>query len=215
MKTYLDNLRPFEKRVVVGVGVLLFIVLNVWFVFPHFSDWGNMKIRRREAQEKLQKYLGEINKKPFYEGQLKQLQSENQDVPAEDQSIQFARAIQNEQARSGVQITGTTKPTYRTNQFFVELSQNLTILSGEKELIDFLYSLGAGNSLIRVRDMSVRPDPPRFKLNANVKLVASYQKKAATPAPRGRATKTTAASPAPAWLAVSTPKPLTTTVNRP
>ena len=39
MKTYLDNLRPLEKRVVVGVAVMAFVVFNLWFVVPHFSDW--------------------------------------------------------------------------------------------------------------------------------------------------------------------------------
>ena len=40
MTSYLDrlNLRPFEKRLVVGVGAVLFVVLNAWFVVPHFSD---------------------------------------------------------------------------------------------------------------------------------------------------------------------------------
>jgi len=42
--------------------------------------------------------------------------------------------------------------------------------------VDFLYNLGSGNSLIRVRDLSLRPDPPRQQLSGNVKLVASYQK---------------------------------------
>ena len=42
--------------------------------------------------------------------------------------------------------------------------------------MDFLYSLGSGNSLIRVRDLTMRPDAPRQQLSGTVKLVASYQK---------------------------------------
>ena len=69
--------------------------------------------------------------------------------------------------------------------------------------MDFLYSLGSGNSLIRVRDLTLRPDPPRQQLSGTVKLVASYQKnppKKAAPA----------ASPASANA-----KMVTTTAKRP
>jgi hypothetical protein len=42
-----------------------------------------------------------------------------------------------------------------------------------------------GLAFPNVRDLSVRPDPPRQQLLAQVKLVASYQKRAsARPAPR-------------------------------
>ena len=53
MKTYLDTLRPSEKRLVVGIGLIFFVVLNFWFVLPHFDDWNNRKIDIKKAQEKL------------------------------------------------------------------------------------------------------------------------------------------------------------------
>ena len=63
MTSYLDrlNLRPFEKRLVVGVGAVLFLVLNAWFVVPHFSDLGQAEKRPTDAIEKLEpKLLFEI-----------------------------------------------------------------------------------------------------------------------------------------------------------
>ena len=48
----------------------------------------------------------------------------------------------------------------------------------EKSLVDFLYSLGVGGSLIRVRSMTLSPDPVRQKLQGSLTLVASYAKKA-------------------------------------
>ena len=85
----------------------------------------------------------------------------------------------------------------------MELTQPISVQSGEAQLVDFLYNLGSGNSLIRVRDLTLRPDPPRQQLSGTVKLVASYQKnppKKAAPA----------ASPAPANA-----KMVTSTAKRP
>ena len=97
-------------------------------------------------------------------------------MPAEDQQNQFARAIQNQQVQSGVGIQSFGRTTVRTNQFFLELTQLISVESGESQLVDFLYNLGSGNSLIRVRDLALHPNPPRQALSGNVKLVASYQK---------------------------------------
>jgi hypothetical protein len=204
MNTYLSNLRPFERRVVVGVGILLFIVLNVWFVIPHFSDWGNTQAEMAEAREKLVKYETEINQMPTIERQVQAMQSEALEVASEDQAMHFSSAIQSQAAQSHVQIIQTSKISERTNQFFLERSQLLSVQSGESELVDFLYNLGAGNSLIRVRDLSLRPDPPRQQLQANLRLVASYQKKSTKTAPKASPGKT--ASPAASGKSTATPK---------
>ena len=89
----------------------------------------------------------------------------------------------------GIQQFGKT--TTQTNQFFLELTQLISVLSGEAQLVDFLYNLGSGNSLIRVRDLQLRPDGPRQQLGGTIKLVASYQKarpKRAVPASPSTAT---------------------------
>ena len=80
--------------------------------------------------------------------------------------------------------------------------------SGEKPLVDFLYNLGSGNSLIRVRGLSLRPDPPRQLLAANITLIASYQKK---PVARRAASPATAAAAAPREAG----KPATPTDKKP
>jgi Tfp pilus assembly protein PilO len=197
------NLRPFEKRLVVGVAVVLFIVLNLWFVVPHFSDLGQAQKRRTDALEKIRRWQVEINQMPVYQRQVKEMASEGQDVPAEDQQNQFSRAIQMQQAQSGVNISSTSKQTVRTNQFFLELTQQISVQSPEAQLVDFLYNLGSGNSLIRVRDLALKPDGPRQQLSGTVKLVASYQKNPPKKAAPG-------ASPAPANA-----KMVTTTAKRP
>lgn len=178
MKNPLDrlNLRPFEKRLVVVVAAVLFVVLNAWFVFPHFSDLAQAQKQRADAQEKIGRWQVETNHTSSYQRQIRELESEGQAVPAEEQQNQFSRAIQMQQAQSGVNITSTSKQIVRTNQFFLELTEQVSVESGEAQLVDFLYNLGSGSSLIRVRDLALHPNPPRQALSGTVKLVASYQK---------------------------------------
>ena len=72
-----------------------------------------------------------------------------------------------------------SRPLTRTNDaFFVEQIQNINVTATDDELVDFLYKLGSDVSMIRVLDLELQPDPSRQKLNANIKLVASYQRSA-------------------------------------
>ncbi len=197
MTGFLDklNLRAAEKRLVVVVVVVVFVVLNLWFVIPRFGDWTRTKNRMAQAQRKLGGYQVEIGQMRNYQTQVRAMESEGASVPAEEQAVQFSRAIQMQQAQSGVNIIGTSKQSTRTNQFFLELTQVVSVQSGEPQLVDFLYTLGSGNSLIRVRDLTVKPDVTRQQLSSNVKLVASYQKKQAV-RPAAPATKPPASPPA-------------------
>ena len=194
MKDYFARLSSLERRFVVGVLIVVFVLLNAVFVWPRFSDWGKMQTRMANARKTVGVFEKEIAEMPKYEKQVKAMESEGLAVPPEDQSIDFLRAIQSKAAESGVTILGNNRVSARTNQFFLEQSQGLTVQSGEQQLVDFLYNLGSGNSLTRVRALTLRPDQPRHQLSANITLVASYQKK---PAARTAApTATTAAKPA-------------------
>ena len=190
MKGYWENLRPFEKRVLVGVATMLFAIFNLWFVLPHFSDLAKMRQRLKDAQTALETRKAAITQIPTIQTQVNKLQREGQDVPAEEQALQFARRITDEQMRSGVTPQGGGKIFTQTNLYFLEQSTTVNVEGNEQQLIDFLFNLGSGNSTIRVRDMNLHTDAPRQKLAANVKLVESYQKtqksggSPAKPAPR-------------------------------
>ena len=173
------NLRPFERRLVVVVAIALFLVVQILFVWPHFGDLTKMSARRGKASQELAVRETEIAQTNKFVKDLKAMEGEGLAVPPEDQTAELMRAIQSQAAQSGVTITANSKPTTRTNQFFLEQSQQITTISDEAALVNFLYNLGAGNSLIRVRDLTVRPDQTRTRLTATVKLVASYQKKTA------------------------------------
>lgn len=183
MKKYLAQLRPMERRLVVAIGVVLLIVLNAVFIWPHFADWGNLRGRLDEAHRKLKLYQSATNQIPVLEKQVKSFASEGEFVAPEDQAINLMRTIQAQASQSGFGIQNYSRALMRTNDaFFVEQVQNITVVATEDQLVDFLYKLGSGASMIRVRDLTLQPDPPRQKLMADIRLVASYQKNRA-PAP--------------------------------
>jgi hypothetical protein len=195
MNQYLTRLSPLERRFVVGVAVVAFVVVNLIFVWPHFGDRAIYTSRLERARKTISTYQTAIDKSASIEKQVKTLENEGAPVPQEDQAIEFLRTINNTAAMNGVNIVGNNRQPVRTNQFFIEQSQAVSSVSGDKELVNFLYTLGAGNSMIRVRDLSMRRDPSGTQINANMKLVASYQKKTPTRTAAPPATASTAPAP--------------------
>jgi hypothetical protein len=177
MNGYWNSLRPMEKRLVVGVGTMVVILLNLWFVVPHFSDLPKVQERKAKAQRTLEMFQKEIDQKPKYARWVAELQGEGQNVAWEDQIYQFQNAILSEVTRTGVQIQNQIKPHSQTNQFFIDQIQSINLQAKEQQLVDFLFGLGNGTSLIRVRDLTLHADPSHTLLQAGIKLVASYQKK--------------------------------------
>jgi Tfp pilus assembly protein PilO len=175
-KTTWGNLRSAERRLVIGVAVLLFIVANLVWVRPRFADWGKTKERLETARGKLEKYEKEIREAEKVKSKIAELERTGGGVQQEDQANNFSRAILQQAFQSGVEIKGTAKQQLRTNEFFVELIQSISVQSREENLVDFLYNLGSGDSMIRVRDLPLRPDAAHQYLSGNIKFVASYQK---------------------------------------
>ena len=172
-------------------------MLNLWLVVPHFSDWRTLQVQKETASDKLEKFQKEISQEGKYKSDIAKLESEGMEVPQEDQAIHFSSTIQSEANRAGVQINQTGRIVTRTNDpFFVELTQTLGVQSKEQNLVDFLFSLGSGNSLVRAKDLSLGPDPPRQQLSAKVTLVASYQRKPSARPAAAQPTPTRAATPA-------------------
>ena len=142
------NLRPFERRLVVGIGVILFLVLNLVFVWPHFKDWRETREKLEAAHATIAKYRAEIAQAPEYEKKVKVYEDEGAAVVAEDQANQFLRTVQNQAAVSGVTITSISRQSTRTNEFFLEQLQTFQVQAREEQLVDFLFNLGSGESII-------------------------------------------------------------------
>jgi len=177
MKKYFAQLRPFERRVAIGVVVVVFLVLNYVFVWPHFSDWGNLSRRLDTARSKLKLYQTAVAQTDACQKQVDSLQSQGEFVALENQGVNMLRTIQTQSAQSGVSIVNNSRQITRTNDaFFVEQVQNINVTADDGKLVDFLYKLGSGASMIRVRDLEMQPDGTKQHLVANIRLVASYQK---------------------------------------
>jgi Tfp pilus assembly protein PilO len=181
MKKYFEQLRPVERRLVVGVAVVLLIVLNAVFVWPHFSDWNDLRNRLVKAKAELARNQKAVTQLPTLQAQVNAFTKAGESVAPEDQAINLMRTIQSQAATCGFGIQNYSHAMTRTNDaFFVEQVQNINVIATEEQLVDFLYKIGSGASMIRVRDLELQPDALHQRLTANIKLVASYQK---NPAP--------------------------------
>jgi Tfp pilus assembly protein PilO len=179
VKKYFAQLRPLERRLAVAVLVVLFLVLNYVFIWPHFSDWSRLRYRLADAQRKEVLYRTTIAQSAQYAALVKKMEGAGGTVAPEDQAINFIRTIDSQSARSGVGIINMSRQMTRTNEFFVEVAQSINVTAGDEQLVDFLYKLGSDASMIRVHDLELQPDPAHQHLNANIRLIASYQKAAA------------------------------------
>lgn len=176
MKKYFAQLRPLERRLAVGVAVILFLVLNWIFIWPHFSDWRNLKTRQKNARDSLRLYQTAISQSTNYEALVKKFEGQGGFVAPEDQAINMMRTIQLQSAQSGMNSPNFSRTTTHTNEFFTEQTQNINVSATDAQLVDFLYKLGNDASMVRVIDLELQPDGTKLRLTGNIRLVASYQK---------------------------------------
>jgi hypothetical protein len=213
MKRFWEQLQPTERRWVAVIGVIVFLVLNYIFIWPHFSDWSRAEARMKKAHDLMNLYQAELKNTSTYEKKIKELQSDGGPaVDDDDQAIDLVRFYTSRANSNEVQIINNSRAVTSTNDpFFVNHEMQLNVQGREPQLVNFLYSLGAGNSIVRVRALSLRPDGPHQQINANISIVASYAKRAPARAP------TTSPSPAPATAPAKTalPTPPTAAVKSP
>lgn len=204
------NLRPQERRLVVIVAIVVFVVLNFWLVFPMFGEYGKTEQRIKDSSAKHKSYQDEISKRPAYQKELDDLKTQGGYVPTEEAGLRLAQEINSQAALSGVTITSMTPlqrqaSSGKTNAFFEEATVTVNINSDETNLVDFLYRLADKDLLIRAKSMNIGTDPSRMRLQGPITLVKSYQRR---PPPRAAA-PSAAAKPAatPAASAKTVPAP--------
>ena len=177
MKKYFEQLRPMERRLAVGVIVVLLLVVNYVMIWPHFGDWGNLDAKIQQERQTLQSYKDTIDQMPAVQKKLLKFQNEGEFVAAEEQGISFLSTIQQRASDTGVSIISAPPSTMHTNDaFYVERVENISARATDEQLVNFLYQLGNDPAMVRVWDLELHPDPARQRLEAGITLVASYQK---------------------------------------
>ena len=193
------NLNAQERRLVVITGIVLFVMLNYFFVWPEFGEYGKFDQRIKDASAKLKVFQDENSKRASYESELDDLQKQGSTVATEEAALRLSQEVNSQASLSGVTITSIT-PLQRqgsggkTNAFFEEASVTVNINTGERELVEFLYRLADKDMLIRAKSMQLGTDPSRMRLQGQITLVKSFQRK---PTPRSSLAKASpAAAPA-------------------
>ena len=191
MTSYFDklNLRPQERRLVVGILVVIFVLLNVVFVWPRFADWNRVKEDLAKNQRNFEIYSGKIAKvegPAGFKTKLKVLEGEDaQNIISDEQEIQLERTVKTQVQASKIMVNSyspisRSSNLQNTNEFFEEQSIKINVNTGEEELVAFLLNIGSGASMIRVRDLNLKPaDQNRYRLQGTITLSANSQKKAA------------------------------------
>ena len=174
------NLSTFERRLIMGMAVVVFVVLNVWFIWPHWGKHAELQTEIADAQVRLEQNMKAKARLPHLKQDLDQLESKGAVVLSSDQGIHFLRSIQSQVSLTGIKINRWEEIRNSrggTNEFFIEKTLPLSYSNTEDEhLLKFLTALGGDASLIRVYDLTIKPDLNRQTLNGRVTLVASYQK---------------------------------------
>ena len=194
MIRYLEklNLKPHEIRIVVAIAMVVFVLLNFWFVFPLFGEWSKTQRAIRLATGDwitYQEEIGRVKGPAGYEQRLRELEDTGASILPEEYAVQLIRTVQSTLAANGitprsVQASGRGATTASPTDVFEEQSVSVTFDSAEeKALVNFLHEISTGKSLIRVRDMNLKPDATKTKLSGTLTLTASFQKNSLTKKP--------------------------------
>lgn len=193
------KLTPSERRLVVGILVVAFLVLNYWVVWPRFNDFKTISEDIASMNRKKDIYQREIERRPTYEVLLRKLKAEGSVLPVGEERIAFRSDMERLARDSGLAVPrwGEVLPErsgQNTNAFFEAIGITLQSASGtEEQFVDFLHRVGASNSTIRVKELTLSPgnfdsrSQGKTNLVGNLRLVASVQKAAPKPtnAPAG------------------------------
>jgi len=193
------NMSPQERKFVIVVVVLFAIVLNFLFIWPQFGKWTPVQAEITAKKALLAEYEAKIDEMPKLKKAMSSLESTNSAplLVAGDAKTHFSRTVENLARQNRFLYDSLSSPTQNlnsTNKYFQELTMRVNF-SGtqESDLVNFLYKLSDGNSSIRVREFSIKPNNPPMLLQGFITLVANYEveKPSERPVPSPAATKTT------------------------
>ena len=193
MNGFLDqlNLTAQERRIVVVIAVVVFVVLNWLLVWSHFGDLARVRQQLDDTRNTMQKWNKEISNdlEPTngYKIILKNLERQ-QGGGIVNQQVQLQRTISDQAIKTGVNIGETRAVTSAhpdTNEFYAEQSVKISFDCVEAQLVSFLYNVGNDPAMIRVRELNLHTaDANRYRLKGDAILTANYPKHPPVVAPK-------------------------------
>ncbi|MFT4587982.1 MAG: hypothetical protein ACI9VS_001194 [Candidatus Binatia bacterium] len=181
MNAFFDslNLRPGERRLIVIVAIVTFVVLNFLFVWPHSKKWKTSLTELDAAKTELVDYQATVAELDSTSLELTSVESGGATLLNDAEPEHLLRTIQNETTRHGVNVQrydGQSESALGTNNLFIERMLPIQYINtADTNLVALLVSVGSGNSLIRIRDLTISTDPSRTKLHGRITFVASYR----------------------------------------
>ena len=181
MNAFFDslNLRPGERRLIVFVAIITFVVLNYLFVWPHSQKWEISLKELDDAKAKLVDYQATVAELDQTSKNLTDVESGGATLLSDAESEHLLRTIQNETTKHQVNVQrydGQSVNALGTNNLFIERVLPIQYINtDDTNLVSLLVSVGSGDSLIRVRDLTISTDPSRTKFHGRITFVASYR----------------------------------------
>jgi hypothetical protein len=181
------NLTPQERRFVLAIIFVLFIVVNYLLVWPHVGEWGSIQRQLEKTYRAIETNNMEIaldldptNGLKKQLARLEKLERQQGAAKVVESEVQLATTIHELAANNKVDIDKSQPVSSRgkTDEFFEEQSEQITIRSQEPQLINFLYQIGNDPSMIRVSELELHPaDANRYKFGGTIVLTANYAKR--------------------------------------
>lgn len=174
------NLNTFERRLIIGVFLGIFIVVNLMFVVPKFREWGEVRDQRESAQQKLRIYQTVLNKRDGLEKQLEKLDKSGMKVFPEERSSELFELIQQKLRKSNLPVTALQRNRPAGNirspkeKFFEQETYSLNFNTNYKQLRDFLVAIGSDEDLM-IHVGRLQLASAGHHLNCKITLVANYQ----------------------------------------
>ena len=175
------NLNAFERRLAVFVGLAVFLVINMVLIWPRFSEWGEIQDKNGRMDQRMRTYQAQLAKARTLKQRLGELEGSGSDVIPEERANQLISLIQAKASEAklpspNIRPVRTGMADTSEEKFFEQKAYSLTVTTDTKELIDFLVAIGSDDSVVRVRDLDLKPESSKKnQLVCTMTLVANYQ----------------------------------------
>lgn len=179
------NLNAFERRLIGGVLLGVFFVVNLMLVGPKFREWGEVRAQQESAQQKIRVYQAVLNKRDDLEERLEKLENSGMKVLPKERASKLFELIQQKLRDNKLPATGLqhnqNRPSSRAGnlrkpkeEFFEQDTYSLNLNANYKQLIDFLKAIGSDENLM-IRVGRLHLTSAGHQLNCRITLVANYQ----------------------------------------